>query len=253
MEMNKSKSDELEIDLGQIFSVLLSKIVIILLSGLIFGLAAFLVSKLFIKPVYESTTSLYVLNRQIQGTTTYNDLQSSTQLTQDYKILVRSRNVTEKVISELNLDMTSDELADMITVSSPSNTRVLEIAVSAKDPYKAKEIADKVADISAESICDIMQIEKVNIIEQANIPDQPVSHSYRKNALLAAVLGLILATAIVIIRFLTNDTIHTTEDVERYLGLSTLALIPLSEDLDDSNGKNKKSGKKDKSARKGVK
>ena len=41
--------------------------------------------------VYQSQTSLYVLNKQSQGTTTLSDLQSSTQLTQDYMILVKSR------------------------------------------------------------------------------------------------------------------------------------------------------------------
>ena len=109
MREEQRRSDEVEIDLRQIFSIILSKIVIIVLVGIIFGLAALIGSKLLIKPTYQSTTSLYVLNRQSQGTTTYSDLQSSTQLTQDYVVLVTSRSVTEKVISELKLDLTNDK------------------------------------------------------------------------------------------------------------------------------------------------
>lgn len=74
----------------------MSKIAIILLVGVIFGLAAFIGSKLLLKPVYQSQTSLYVLNKQSQEQQHY-DLQSSTQLTQDYMILVKSRTVTERL------------------------------------------------------------------------------------------------------------------------------------------------------------
>lgn len=77
---------------------------------------------------------------QSQGTTTLSDLQSSTQLTQDYMILVKSRTVTEKVISDLGLNTTNEKLAKQISVSTPSDSRVLEITVSNNDQYEAKRI-----------------------------------------------------------------------------------------------------------------
>lgn len=254
MENSVKNNDEIEIDLRQIFVVIMSKIVIILLVGVIFGLVAFIGSKLFIKPVYQSQTSLYVLNKQTQGTTTLSDLQSSTQLTKDYMILVKSRTVTEKVISDLNLDITNEELAKKISVSTPSDSRVLEITVSSNDQYEAKRIADKVAEISADSICDIMQIEKVNVFEEANIPQYPSSPNCLKNAIIAFLLGLVIAIAVVVVRFIMNDTINTSEDIEKYLGISTLALIPLSEDLDDSTDVSaRKKKRKHSSSKKGDK
>ena len=193
-----------------------------------------------------------MLNKQSQGTTTLSDLQSSTQLTQDYMILVKSRTVTEKVISDLGLNTTNEKLAKQISVSTPSDSRVLEITVSNNDQYEAKRIADKVAEISADSICDIMQIEKVNVFEEANIPEKPSSPNCLKNAII--VLGMVLAIAIVVIRFVMNDTINTSEDIEKYLGISTLALIPLSEDLDDSaEAAAKRKKRKHSSSKKGDK
>jgi capsular polysaccharide biosynthesis protein len=172
-------------------------------------------------------------------------------------ILVTSRTVTEKVISELGLDMTADELADTISVTTPSDSRVLEITVSNHDQYEAKRIADKVAEVSAASICDIMQIEKVNIFEEGNIPESPSSPNCVKNAAIAFILGFVLAVAVVVIQFIMNDTINTSEDIEKYLGLSTLALIPISDDLDDSNEvssarKKKKKKKHSSSSKKGA-
>ena len=102
MENSMKNNDEIEIDLRQIFIVIMSKIAIILLVGVIFGLAAFIGSKLLLKPVYQSQTSLYVLNKQSQGTTTLSDLQSSTQLTQDYMILDFTGNRNDRVGSDFD-------------------------------------------------------------------------------------------------------------------------------------------------------
>ena len=248
MEVNNQQNDEIEIDIRQIFGVLMHNIVIIIMAGVIIGLLALLTSKLFLKPVYESSTSLYIINRQSQASTTYSDIQSSTQLTKDYKILITSRTVTERVISELNLDMTADQLANSITVDTPTDTRILDITVANHDQYKAKEIADKVAQISSDSICKIMQIEDVNIVDEANFPSAPVSPNVKKNTMIGGILGILLAAAFVIIRFLLNDTIRSSEDIERYLGISTLALIPIEEDLNDKQNHKKKKKKKKKAS-----
>jgi len=242
MEANK-QNDEIEIDIRQIAIVLLHNIVIIIMAGVIIGLLALLTSKLLLKPIYESSTSLYILNRQSQTATTINDLQSSTQLTKDYTILITSRTVTERVISELNLDMTSDQLAKTITVNTPTDTRILEITVANHDQYKAKEIADKVAQIASDSISKIMQIEDISVVDQANVPTLPVSPNVKRNTLIGVILGILLASAIVIIRFLMNDTVRSSEDIERYFGISTLALIPLSEELYDGEKMKKKKRK----------
>ena len=255
MRNEQRNNEEVEIDLRQIFSVILSKIVVIILVGVIFGLVALIGSKMLIKPTYESTTSLYVLNRQSQGTTTYSDLQSSTQLTQDYVVLVTSRSVIEKVISELKLDMTNEELVKMINVNTPTNTRVLEITVSSHDQKQAKEIADKLAEVSADSIGEIMQTEKVTRIDAAQLPDKPVSPNVIQNGIIAGILGIIIAMAVVVVKFVMNDRINTSEDVEKYLGISTLALIPLSDELDDSKDvpSSRNKGKKSKkSSKKGA-
>ena len=170
-------------------------------------------------------------------------------------MLVTSRSATEKFISELKLDMTNEELVKMINVNTPTNTRVLEITVSSHDQKQAKEIADKVADVSADSIGEIMQTEKVARIDAAQLPDKPVSPNVIQNGIIAGILGIIVAMAVVVVKFVMNDRINTSEDVEKYLGISTLALIPLSDELDDSKDvpSSRNKGKKSKkSSKKGA-
>ena len=127
MGKDNVQNDEVEIDIGHILSILWEKILIIIATGLIVGLAGFLISKFLITPKYESETKLYVLNRANDSATTLSDVQLSTQLTKDYQILVTSAPVMNQVIKELKLDMKASELASTISVDTPSDTRVLQI------------------------------------------------------------------------------------------------------------------------------
>lgn len=74
----------------------------------------------------------------------------------------------------------------------------------------------------------VMDIKAVNVVETANIPDEPSSPSVPKNGVIGGLLGILLAAAVVLIVYLTNDTVKTPEDVEKYLGLSVLGTIPYS-------------------------
>ena len=243
MGKDNVQNDEVEIDIGHILSILWEKILIIIATGLIVGLAGFLISKFLITPKYESETKLYVLNRANDSATTLSDVQLSTQLTKDYQILVTSAPVMNQVIKELKLDMKASELASTISVDTPSDTRVLQITVTSDDPQRAKVIADKVAEVSSEKICDIMKIEQVNVIEEGSISEQPAVDTVQKWTLIGLALGIVLSCAVIIVRSMLDDTVKTTEDVEKYFNLSTLAVIPISEGMDDGVGKNKKAKK----------
>ena len=243
MGKDNVQNDEVEIDIGHILSILWEKILLIIATGIIVGLAGFLVSKFLITPKYESETKLYVLNRANDSATTLSDVQLSTQLTKDYQILVTSAPVMNQVIKELGLNMKASELASTISVDTPSDTRVLQITVTSDDPKRAKDIADKVAQVSSKKICDIMKIEQVNVIEEGSLSEEPAVDTVQKWTLIGLALGIVLSCAVIIIRSMLDATVKTTEDVEKYFDLSTLAVIPISEEMDDGLGKNKKSRK----------
>ena len=223
-------NDELTIDLGELFSVLWNKIYIIILAGIVLAFVAFACTQLLITPKYTSTTSMYMLVRS-NGETgiTSGDLQTGTQLTQDYMELTKSRTVMEKVIATLNLDMTVGELNDCITTTNTENTRIMTIAVENEDPELARDIADTVRQTASNEIVDIMGIEAVNTIEEANLPISPSSPSVMRNTAMGGLLGLVLSAGIIIVIFLLDDTIKTPDDVENYLGLNVLTSIPIQE------------------------
>lgn len=125
--------------------------------------------------------------------------------------------------------MTADELESTITTSNAENTRIMSISVENEDPELAKEIADALREAASVKIQDIMEIDAVNTIDEASMPQEPSSPSVMRNTMLGGVLGAILAIGVIALIFILDDTIKTPDDVEYYLGLNVLTSIPLRE------------------------
>lgn len=242
--------DEIEIDLLEIVQFLLRKAGYILLTAVLFAVISLAVTVLFISPKYTSTTKMYILNRQATDSLTNSDLQSSTYLTKDYMVLIKSRTVIESVIAELGLDMTYEELLGIMDVSTESDTRVVTIDVTYPDPYLARDIANAIRIAGASHIQTVMNTEAVNSVDEANIPTKKSSPSVRKNVLIAGLLGFVLAAAVFVVIFLLDDKVNTAEDIERYLGLSVLGLMPIDEEQLKQKKVRQRAEKKRKTARK---
>lgn len=228
MGANQQRDDEIEIDLREIFAVLISKIGIIILAGMICALVSLVGTKLFITPQYQSVTKMYVLSQANSETLTSSDMSLSSYLTKDYAELIKSRTVAENVIAQLGLELKPEELLEKVTVSTQTDTRIVTIIVEDEDPYMACELADMIREASSAQIMSVMNSEAVNVVDVANIPDGPSSPSIKKNTLIGGFLGVFLAVAIILIQYLVNDTIKSAEDVEKYLQLSTLGTIPMN-------------------------
>lgn len=237
---NKRDNDVMEIDLLEILHVLLGRIWLIISIGLFAALICFAISKFVIAPTYESTTKIYILNKTESTAVTYSDVQMGTQLTKDYAELINSRYVLEEVIQKLSLDMEYSDLIKLVRVSTPSDTRIVAISVEDTDPVNAMNIANCIREVAGEHIQNVMDIEAVNVVETANIPTKKAGPSCAKWTLLGAIAGCFIMCAVILVRYLMDDTIKSSEDVEKYLGLSTLGLIPITPDGKEGKKKKKK-------------
>lgn len=232
--------EEVEYDLMELLYIIKSRFWIIIFAGIIGALAVSLYSSFMVTPSYTSKTQLYILSKT-EATTKLTDIQVGSQLTQDYLILSKSRSVVNQVIENLYLDTTYEEIIGRVSVSNPNNTRILEIEVNYPNAFMAKSIADEFARVSAEQIANIMSTDKPTIVDEGSLPLEPSSPNVMKNAIIAGILAAILTAGIVIVLNIMDDTIKGSEDVEKYLNLSTLGLIPLG-----SGKKAKKKPKKKK-------
>lgn len=225
-ELKKPKVQQNDqIDLIEIFSLLLRKAWIVFLCLIVGGTLAFGWTKLRVTPMYTASSTIYVLTKTTT-VTSIADLQLGSQLTNDFVILAKSRPVIETVIEDLDLDYTYEAVSRMISITNEENTRIVKFSVSHADPEMAKNIANSVAEATAERIAYIMNTDKPKIVEEAVEPTVPSSPNVLRNIEKGALLGAGLAIAVIMLLYLLNDTLQTEADVLKYLDLNVLAVIP---------------------------
>ena len=225
-ESETRNTDEIEIDLTEIIQLMIQKLWIIMLCFMIGASLAFGCTKLLMTPMYSSSSMIYILTKTT-SVTSLADIQVGEKLTVDFETLAKSRPVVEEVIKKVGLEASYEDAVKMITTSNPEDTRILKITVTHEDPRMAKDMANAMAEVTSERVAKVMDTDKPNIVEEAVAAKNPSSPSTLKNTAIGAMLGVMAAVGLILIRFLMNDTIQTEEDVRKYLDLHTLAAVPL--------------------------
>lgn len=237
-ERMNNQEETVEIDLLEILYLLGRRIFSILAVGVAVGLIAGLVTHYGIEEKYSSTSKLYILSTST-SITSLADIQVGTSLTKDYIELVQSRPVVEEVIRNLNLNRTYEEVLKQMTFSNPNDTRILVMTAEDPDPVLAKDIVDEFAKVARTNISTIMKTEEPSVVELGYITNRPVSPNLLKNTIIGVLLGIFVMSAVVVVVYMVDDSVKTSDDIEKYLGLNTLTSIPLLEDEGDAQ---KKSG-----------
>ena len=240
--INAVQEDD-EIDLAELFFVLRRKIWIIISCGLVGAIIALLYTMFLIKPLYRSSSMIYIFSKTTTVTSAI-DLQIGKQLTVDFEILGKSRPVIEKVISDLQLDTSYESLLKTVTVENPTDSRIIKIAVKNPDPQLACDIANSLAENLAARVAEVTDTTKPSSVEQAVPAINPVSPSKSKNTVMGGMVGVILAIAVILVMYYSDMSIRSEDDVRKYLGLGTLASVPFEKSI--SEGHESKSTKKKK-------
>ncbi|MCR5665043.1 MAG: polysaccharide export protein [Oscillospiraceae bacterium] len=218
------------IDLIEMGMVLLHHWWMLVVGLLVGGLLAGCYTVFAITPLYRASSTIYIFNKTT-SITSLTDIQLGSQLTVDFQIIAKSREVLQAVIDDCDLKMGTGALSGSITVSNPADSHMLTITVTNPNPELAARIANSMADILRQQVADIMNTDKPSTVERAVVPTSPSSPSLTRNIEIGALIGLALVAAFLVVRFLMDDTISTEEDVRKYLGLNTLASIPYDKAL----------------------
>lgn len=236
----EKKSFEDEINLVWLFYALLRRIWLIIIVAVIFACGTAAYTYFRIDPTYTSTTKMLVLTKETT-LTSLADLQLGSQLTKDYTELIASRPVLQKVIYNLDLDMNYKQLKGKVSFNNPEDTRILMISVTMNDAKMAKAVVDELTVVASDFIADKMEVAPPKIIETGEVSGTKTGPNLSKNATIGFLAGAVLVCAIIVIMELMDDSIQTEEDVEKYLEVPMLAIVPSKAGDKD---KEKKSGRK---------
>ncbi|MGO5139240.1 Wzz/FepE/Etk N-terminal domain-containing protein [Streptococcus alactolyticus] len=223
--MNSNDNASIEIDVLYLLRKLWSRKFFIIFIALVVGTIALLGSVFLIKPKYTSTTRIYVVNRTADGITNQ-DLQAGSYLVKDYQEVITSNEVLSSVIDKEKLSLTPNELSSMISVTIPTDTRVIAISVEDDNAQEATTIANTVREVAAEKIKAVTKVDDVTTLEAAEVPKEPSSPNIKRNTLIGVIAGGGLAVISIIILEVLDDRVRRPEDIEDVLGLPLLGIVP---------------------------
>lgn len=222
------EQNTIEIDVFQSLKTLWKYKLIILLVALVTGAGAFAYSTFIVKPEYTSTTRIYVVNRN-QGDKpglTNQDLQAGTYLVKDYREIILSQDVLEKVATNLKLDIPAKTLTSKVQVTVPADTRIVSISVKDKQPEEASCIANSLREVAAEKIIAVTRVSDVTTLEEARPATTPSSPNVRRNTLVGFLGGAAVTVITVLLIELLDTRVKRPEDVEDVLQMPLLGVVP---------------------------
>lgn len=218
-----------EIDLREIISLLMHHIWIFVLAALAGAVLVGFAVKLFVPAKYTANATIYVFSTADTSSQTLN---TSDRMTTDFQIIATTRPTIQMVIDELQLDQTVSQLKsdNTIKVTNPTDSHMLRISVTNRDPAEATQVANALASVMCDQIAYIMKSERPQFVEPA-VMGTKSSPYVRRDAMIGGIAAALIAMFVVLVRYFVNDTITTEEDVNRYLGLTILSSVPLERNL----------------------
>ena len=228
--MNNQEANMIEIDVLSLLRTIWRKKFLILLTAILTTGLAFAYSAFLLTPQYDSTTRLYVVTQSSDNgaVITTQDLQAGSFLVKDYKEIILSQDVLKNVTTTLGI---TEDIKGKITVTIPTDTRILSITVRDSDPNQAATIANTLRDEAAKKIIEVTKVSDVTTLEAAVPAEKPSTPQTKRNLVLGFIVGAFLATALVIVLEVLDDRVKRPQDIEEGLGMTLLGVVPHAEKL----------------------
>ncbi|ULM95696.1 Wzz/FepE/Etk N-terminal domain-containing protein [Peribacillus frigoritolerans] len=215
------------ISIQDIFKTLKKRWKLIMLLTLIAALISGSISYFLLTPVYQSSTQILVNQKQSENQLDSTQIRSNIDMINTYSVIIKSPAILEKVIDELELDQSADQLSQKITINSQENSQVFSLTVQDSNPAKAVELANTVSSVFQKEIKDIMKVDNVSILAKAEVKENPtpVKPNPVYNIAIAVVVGLMAGIGLAFLLEYLDNTIKDEDDIERLLDLPLLGSI----------------------------
>lgn len=236
------QKDEVVISLKGIWGILRENLIFIIITCLLFSLAAFFVTKFFIEKKYTSKLSLYVDTTEtddskINPQYSLNMQTYAQRLVATYIRMLDTTSFYTAVSESLDEKYSPAELSSMISFKSDENTEIFDVYVTTTSPTESKLIGDAVGEVAPATIASLRSNANLKVCDPAQIPTGPSSPNTVRNVLIAFAVALVLSLAVSFIRYFADKKIKYDDEMSEILGIPILATIPNFDDY--VNKKNK--------------
>ncbi len=219
-----------EVNINEILNYFKTKLGIIIIITLFITLLGLMYTIFLKTPQYTSTSTIVLAASEGVSTDLQTNISLNQKLVDTYKVIVKSRNVLEKTIEELDLNLTYEELEEKVSVASVTNTEVIKISVEDESANEAQEIVTNITSIFTEEVSDLYDIKNIKILDKASTPLEPSNINLIQEIIIYFLVGSFISFVLYFIKFYFDTTIKTIEQVESITNLPIIGAIPVIEE-----------------------
>lgn len=225
------------LDLKDFFYIIIKRRKMICLITAAAVVLSALLSFFVIKPTYQADSSIIVgrpqqdKNEKLDN----NDVTMYQNLMKTYIEIVKSKPVLDATISKADLNLTEDQLSKMVNATTQQGTQIMDISITDKNAEETYKIADALTDSFIEKSKDIFPTSGVqlSVMNKADVPKSPIKPKKALNIAIAFVLGLFVSIGLAFVLEYMDNTIKSENDVNKYLELPVIGIIPEQPDMQE--------------------
>lgn len=222
-------NDSIELDLKELFKVILKRLWIVVLCAVVLGTAVYVYTVNFVTPQYQASVTIYVNNNSGRTDGTYissSDLAVALRLVETYVNIIQSDTVLDKVIAETGLKLSADQVRGMISAEVIGETEMFKVTVRTPNAQLSADLANAIATVAPGEIVAIIEGSSAKVIDFAKVPKTYSSPNYKLNTIVGGAVGAVLAILVFLLQMLMDVRIKSEEDLKKLCAIPVLGVIP---------------------------
>lgn len=211
-----------EISIMELVNLLRRNVWLIVGLTLLGGVIAFSVSSFILSPTYEASSTVFIRPRVNDGQISTGELAANARLANTYAEIARSNAVLRNVsVSGFSVN----EIRESISITAVRDTEIMRFSSTTTSPTASAAIANQVVNAFINEVYEIIEIENLYIIDQAEVNPQRVGPNVLLNSLIGLVLGGMISIGVIFIMIMLDRTISGRDQVEALLEVPVLGEI----------------------------
>ena len=226
-----------KINLKRLNSVLKKNQIKIIILLLLFALCGYFYSYNFVVPKYKSTSTILLASNSLNrdnNTVTQTDVNLNKTLISTYGKILKSNNVLEKVIENLNLNVTKEDLYKNVQIEEVKDTQIIQIGVVNEDATMAQKIANELNKVFIEEIKQIYKMDNINVVDKASMEVEPYNVNHIRDILVFVLIGIFFSISMISVVYFLDTTIKIEQDVGEFIGVNLIGTIPKNKAKDEN-------------------
>ncbi|MBU3134081.1 capsular biosynthesis protein [Clostridium gasigenes] len=182
-----------------------------------------------IKPQYETGTKVFIGKEETKAKVKdydNNEVIMYQKLLKTYSEVIKTKDLAKATIKDSNVDIKPEELLSNLTIVPLADTQILQIKFKSEMPNDAKKIVSAITDQFIELSSELVPNGNIQILEDVQVPKNPVSPNKKMNIAIAVLLGLMVGLGLTFLLEFLDDTFKSKDQMERELEIAVIGVIP---------------------------